>query len=111
MKNSWKKSLFLLDRLTFIRQMQKYMGVDVFGGCGKQCPDKFSDGRLGDCKSIVGAEYKFYLAFENSICKDYVTEKFFAILKYNIIPVVLNGGSNDFYVRFFSYENILYFSG
>ena len=30
--------------------------------------------------------YKFYLAFENSICPDYVTEKFFNILQYNVIP-------------------------
>ena len=33
--------------------------------------------------------------------KDYITEKFFRILKYNIIPVVLNGASTDFYVKVF----------
>ena len=87
--------------------MQKYMHVDLFGRCGKKCPDKFKDGRMGDCKLIIGTEYKFYLAFENSICKDYVTEKFFGILKYNIIPVVLNGGSNGVYVSSFleKFEN------
>ena len=80
--------------------MQKYMNVDLFGRCGRKCPEKFRNDSTGNCKQIIATEYKFYLAFENSICKDYVTEKFFAILKYNIIPVVLNGGSNDFYVRF-----------
>jgi hypothetical protein len=80
--------------------MQNYIPVDVFGGCGKKCPDKFKDGRESrDCKLIIATEYKFYLAFENSLCKDYVTEKFFRILKYNIIPVVLNGASTHLYVR------------
>ena len=79
--------------------MQKYMSVDLFGKCGRPCPSKFKDGRDGDCKMILGTEYKFYLSFENSLCKDYITEKLFEILKYNIIPVVLNGVSTHNYVR------------
>ena len=39
------------------------------------------------------AEYKFYLSFENSICQDYVTEKFFNAMNRTIIPVTL-GGTN-----------------
>ena len=35
----------------------------------------------------------FYLAFENSDCKDYVTEKFFRTLSLDIVPVV-RGGAN-----------------
>ncbi len=32
--------------------------------------------------------FKFYLAFENALCKDYVTEKFFARIGH-ILPVVM----------------------
>ena len=38
-------------------------------------------------------DYKFYLAFENSFCVDYVTEKFFRTLELDIVPVVM-GGAN-----------------
>ncbi len=34
--------------------------------------------------------YKFYLSFENSLCRDYVTEKFFTRAG-NILPVVRGG--------------------
>ena len=33
---------------------------------------------------------QFYLSLENSLCRDYITEKFWKILPYNVIPIVLN---------------------
>merc|ERR1711894_870320 len=42
-------------------------------------------------KTKLIQEYKFYLAFENSICRDYVTEKFFQRMKQGIVPVVFGG--------------------
>ncbi len=87
-------------RLEYIKQMQNYVVIDVFGKCGKQCPtvSKYNRKITGDCKKIIGTDYKFYFAFENSICSDYITEKFFIILAYDIIPVVLGGGRYDYYV-------------
>lgn len=38
---------------------------------------------------MVERDYMFYLAFENSICADYVTEKFFNAMKRDVIPIVL----------------------
>ena len=86
-------------RLEYIKELQKHIAVDVFGNCGRKCPTSYrSSGQPGECKDILAHEYRFYFAFENSVCKDYITEKFFLILNKNIIPVVLGGGSYDYYV-------------
>ena len=89
------------NRMNYLKEMQNNIKIDIFGGCGRRCPTSYSNSTPGDCKAIIGSEYKFYFAFENSICKDYITEKFFVILKYEIIPVVLGGGQYDHYVRNF----------
>jgi alpha-1,3-fucosyltransferase len=60
-----------------------------------------------DCKEFLSRYYKFYLAFENSICDDYITEKFFGILRYNIVPIVYGGGKYDAYIPKSGYINAL----
>jgi alpha-1,3-fucosyltransferase len=88
------------NRLNYIKQLQRYIKVDVFGKCGKKCPEYFrSSKQKAQCKEIIAKEYMFYFSFENSICTDYITEKFFEILKYDIVPVVLGGGTYDYYVK------------
>ena len=45
-------------------------------------------GKESECLS----PYKFSLAFENSLCRDYVTEKFWRILNETLsIPIVMGG--------------------
>ena len=56
--------------------------IDIIGRCSNDtcrrgCPANLRDG------------YKFYLSFENSLCSDYVTEKFFIALNSKAVPVVL----------------------
>ena len=53
-------------------------------------------------------KYKFYLAFENGLCQDYVTEKFFHIFnsRYNVIPVVYNGADMASLAPPHSYINV-----
>jgi len=77
------------DRLNFIDELQKYITVHVYGKCGDySCP------KGEDCFSMLQNRYKFYLSFENSVCKDYVTEKFYRnALLHNMLPVVINGGN------------------
>jgi len=47
---------------------------------------------------MIFSQYKFYLAFENSLCTDYITEKFYQTLNRDIIPVVMGGGQYDLHV-------------
>ena len=42
-------------------------------------------------KTVIFQNYKYYLSFENSVCEDYITEKYFNILKYSVIPITFSG--------------------
>ena len=80
-------------RLEFINELKKYMNVDVYGKCGSHlCPSNTN------CREFINRKYKFFFAFENSMCQDYVTEKFFQTLNYDIVPVVLGLGNYSYYV-------------
>ena len=73
------------------------MNVDVYGDCGEmeeECSkDPVTFVSPDECYRMIESKYKFYLSFENALCTDYVTEKFFDILNYKIVPVVY-GGAN-----------------
>lgn len=48
---------------------------------------------------MLDRDYKFYLAFENSNCRDYITEKFFVNgLSRDVVPIVMGARRED-YVR------------
>ena len=69
-------------RDVYIRELQKYIPVDLYGKCGTLYCSKSEN-----CYKLLASKYKFWLSFENSLCVDYVTEKFFRPLQYGIIPV------------------------
>lgn len=78
------------QREDIVERMQKYIPVSIYGNCGNlRCA---SEG-IEDCKFQIASKYKFYLAFENAVCQDYVTEKYFSTLLTEMIPVVY-GGAN-----------------
>ena len=81
------------QREHYVQELRKHISVDVIGGCGKvKC--KRTDDDKNRCMKDITKEYKFYLSFENSVCNDYVTEKFWNPLSFNnILPVVLGAGN------------------
>ncbi|XP_076347429.1 alpha-(1,3)-fucosyltransferase C-like isoform X1 [Tachypleus tridentatus] len=77
-------------REKYVQKLKSFISVDIYGKCGdKVCLPT----QAAKCYEKILKKYKFYLAFENSICKDYVTEKFFNVLNFDIVPVTL-GGAN-----------------
>lgn len=105
----------------YVRELRRYVPIDIYGKCGEfKCSgdngdiqeissmmkvDKANAGKsisptannkgTWDCHKTVATKYKFFLAFEDSICKDFVTEKFFAMFNgdLDMVPVVLGGGN------------------
>ena len=91
-------------REALVKSLSQHIPVDVYGQCGMlKCPNNA-------CLQLLGAKYKFYLSLENAVCKGYVTEKFFNILPYNTIPVILNGADMSSIAPKHSFINVQDFS-
>lgn len=73
-------------RQNLVAKLQKYIDIDIYGECGTLKCDKKSR----DCTNLE-SKYRFYFAFENCLCVDYITEKVFKVLTFFVIPVVFNG--------------------
>ncbi|CAG2221318.1 FUT-1 [Mytilus edulis] len=73
-------------RYKYIKKMMQSIQIDVYGKCGKTCSSSWNSDK---CFNDLSKDYKFYLAFENSICKDYVSEKVFRLYQdgFDFIPV------------------------
>ncbi|KAM4701791.1 alpha-(1,3)-fucosyltransferase 4 [Discoglossus pictus] len=70
------------DRIQYYNQLRNYIEIDVYGRYGLELKDD------NIVKTV--SEYKFYLAFENSLHTDYITEKLWRnAFKSNAIPIVM----------------------
>ncbi|WKY04732.1 hypothetical protein Q1695_005610 [Nippostrongylus brasiliensis] len=80
-------------REVLIRELGQYTQVTVRG----KCQDKLSVSNTttaANCKvdcddNGLIATHRFYLSFENSLCNDYITEKFFLRISQMLVPVVM----------------------
>ena len=70
----------------FVSRLQDLgIPIDVYGKCGFPLEK--------DPATMINQTYKFYFSLENSLCKDYVTEKFFSYFSLDTVLVV-RGGAN-----------------
>ena len=96
-KVAWMVSHCGMTRADYTSELQKYTDVTVYGLCGA------SFDKMGGICSRVESEcmaelvkYRFYLAFENSFCEDYVTEKYYKFgIMYGLVPIVMGARYNN----------------
>ena len=81
-------------REEYAKTLNKYIPVDIFGGCNwtETLNRDTPEFRIPFTK--LYKPYKFYLAFENSNCYEYVSEKFFRALQHGLVPIVMGGANN-----------------
>ncbi|XP_067949772.1 4-galactosyl-N-acetylglucosaminide 3-alpha-L-fucosyltransferase FUT5-like [Watersipora subatra] len=83
-------------REEYVLELSNYIPIDIFT-TSKRCVRLF--GNLTKTSAQLEeppmSDYMFYLSFENSLCKDYITEKFWKVLESNstTIPIALGGTS------------------
>lgn len=85
-------------RESYIQELKKYVDIDIYGGCGKRitvCEKSHPEDHwlVNPCFQMISRNYKFYLAFENAIADDYITEKFFRASQADMI-VISRSGAN-----------------
>ena len=91
-------------RKEFVIKLKKHIKVHVYGGCknkelgsrGKQCETNKANKRNCDDARDTMNSHKFYLAFENTNCVDYITEKVYKILepRMTTVPIIMSGVDN-----------------
>lgn len=79
------------DRDSYVRELMTYIEVDSYGEClhNRDLPQPLKTPASMDADGFyrIVAQYKFILAFENAVCDDYITEKFWRPLKLGVVPV------------------------
>lgn len=100
-------------RYKLIHELEKYFKVDVYGACspnGLKCNYHHKFYCLSPTET---KKYKFRLAFENSNCRDYITEKYWSSLLQGVIPIVNWKDRQKFgnvvpnsYINLFDFNNI-----
>ncbi|XP_064386945.1 alpha-(1,3)-fucosyltransferase 10-like [Halichondria panicea] len=80
------------DRDSYIQELMKYVKVDSYGRClhNRDLPEHLTDSLTFNAQDVIDlvAKYKFAISFENAVCHDYITEKFWRPLYAGTVPIV-----------------------
>ncbi|XP_049878843.1 alpha-(1,3)-fucosyltransferase C-like [Pectinophora gossypiella] len=92
-------------REKFIEELQKALTkynltVDVYGQCG---PYKCKRKSMKSCNFRLKKTYFFYLALEDSIAEDFITDVVLPAYKNDIVPIVYGGAKYDRFLPYNSY--------
>jgi alpha-1,3-fucosyltransferase 10 len=79
-------------RIEYAAELMRHISVDSYGAILRNRPWEGADAGRESKLGLI-ARYKFTLAFENSLARDYVTEKFYDPLVAGSVPVYL-GAAN-----------------
>jgi hypothetical protein len=89
-------------REELVKELRKEIDVGFFGKCGAPCPNNCDFG-------LFEKKYKFYFAFENSKCLEYITEKVWLnALDVGLVPVVLGGYNRKDYEAALPPDSFIY---
>lgn len=90
------------EREHYVKELQKFINVDIYGKCGPLSCDRYH----ADCDEMLEKRYKFYLAFENTLCDHYVTEKLWRPLRLRIVPIVYGAADYESFLPRHSFINV-----
>ncbi|XP_069105507.1 alpha-(1,3)-fucosyltransferase C-like isoform X2 [Argopecten irradians] len=88
-------------RESFVRLLQRHMDVSIYGRCGNRVCVETDAAKTWskNCLKRVEHNTRYYLSFENSLCRDYMTEKAYKVFKsYSLVPVVRGGLNYSIYL-------------
>ena len=95
-KSKTKDALYIVShcltpsrREEYAEILKQYISVDILGKCGQKwdCNHRYPLAN-DSCFDILNSTYRYYLAFENKLCAEYISDRFFETFDYDILQVV-----------------------
>ena len=96
-KDRWKLHKVWSARVEYVQELSKYIPIDIYTHhhtCRRQLGSL-----IKNTTQPMLTQYMFYLSFESTLCRDYISEKFWKVLEAfgPTIPVALGGLSIEEY--------------